>query len=272
MKRLREEHDSADPSKARAAAILSRLEPTPDSPARMRRIRRALERPKKRYALHLLRPAAVFGVAMGIAATAAAGYGVSEIVSRLTEQPRLLDPATNDSATPAAHQAPPSEHSDVRAREEPPAPIPESPLPTGTPEINAGKVRRDSSSAGAAAAPTSSNGAASEAEVVQQGLEALRKHNDPERAAIYLEQYIAKHPNGTLTEEALALSVEAASASEDPRAKDLAVAYLTRYPQGRFRQAARHALARALASEPLERKRHPKPPPPSKYPHRRTVP
>lgn len=285
MKRLREQHDSTDPSIARAAALLSRVEPTPDSPARMRRIRRTLERPPKRYVLRLPRPIAILGVVMGIAATAAAGYGVVQVVDSLTEHPRELKPGTHGSTnvafgkvnvTPGRADTPPTAKPQLETMAPPswlrsatetdediipggvttgnPRPVGSaaSPARTGS---SAGPLRGNGSRQPAAPSPSAQQHVASEAQLVQQGLEALRKHNDPKQAAVYLERYRNEQPDGTLSEEALALSVEAASVSGDSRAKGLAMEYLTRYPQGRFKEAARQALAKALAAEPAKRKR-----------------
>ena len=47
-----------------------------------------------------------------------------------------------------------------------------------------------------------------------------------------------------LSEEALALSIEAASDAEDPRVRSLAARYLASYPRGRFREAAERVLSR----------------------------
>ncbi len=254
MKPLREQAGSDDPVVARAAELLSRLGPTPESPARMRRIRRMLDRSEKRFSLPLLRPVAVFGLATGLVATAGAAYGVARIVSSVTESKHDLKTASPPMAATATGPKTPTRRV---------VDVPETPLPEtdelATPEAVAVETpaegersdrvddnpqhrRRTRSS-------EPKRPSASEAKVVQQGLEALRKHKDPEKAAEHLDAYRKKHPNGTLAEEALALSVEAAAASGDPRAKKLAVQYLSRYPQGRFKDAARRALAKALAEE-----------------------
>lgn len=268
MKRLRDQHDSTDPAMARAAALLSRVERTDDSPARMRRIRRAMDRPARRYAWWRLRPLAIVGLVMGFAVTAAAAYGVVHVVGGLTEQFRNSTSSTQDS--PPVGVNPPAAGSGAYAfsTEGPESVIvapPGDPEPAGdfVPQPRAGYASgstRDgepgSPASRSPASPSSQRHAASEARIVQQGLEALRKHDDPKQAAVYLERYRKEHPTGTLAEEALALSVEAASVSGDTRAKELAIEYLSRYPQGRFKEAARHALAKALAAQPGSKKRH----------------
>jgi hypothetical protein len=73
---------------------------------------------------------------------------------------------------------------------------------------------------------------------------ALRKQGDPARAQALLDQYLKSNPRGALSEDALALSIEAAVARKDPRAAEYARRYLSRYPNGRFRAQAERALSR----------------------------
>jgi outer membrane protein assembly factor BamD (BamD/ComL family) len=75
-------------------------------------------------------------------------------------------------------------------------------------------------------------------------MRALRQDGQPDRAARSLDEYLKRHPDGELAEEALALSIEAATMRGDPRAKDIASRYLAKYPSGRFRSAAERARAR----------------------------
>src|SRR5664280_777220 len=84
----------------------------------------------------------------------------------------------------------------------------------------------------------------SEKVLVFDAMRALRREGHPERAASLLAQYLRRYPEGSLAEEALALSIEAATVLGDPRARGLADQYLARYPAGRFRSAAERARAR----------------------------
>jgi hypothetical protein len=77
---------------------------------------------------------------------------------------------------------------------------------------------------------------------------ALRNEKDPQRARTLLNQYLQKNPSGSLSEDALALSIEAASRDHDPRGAALARKYLERHPQGRYRAFALKAL-RELSSK-----------------------
>ncbi len=84
----------------------------------------------------------------------------------------------------------------------------------------------------------------SEKVLVFDAMRALRREGHPERAAKLLDEYLRRCPEGSLSEEALALSIEAATALSDPKARNLADRYLARYPDGRFRPAAERARAR----------------------------
>jgi hypothetical protein len=81
------------------------------------------------------------------------------------------------------------------------------------------------------------------ASLVFGAMHALRREGRPDRAAKLLDEYRRRYPSGALAEEALALSVEAATLRGDPRAKALADAYLARYPGGQFQKAAERARA-----------------------------
>jgi TolA-binding protein len=95
-------------------------------------------------------------------------------------------------------------------------------------------------SAPEAATPTKA-APAQETALVMAAVRALRREHDPARAGLLLDDYLRRYPSGVLSEEALALAIEAASARGDARAAALARMYLARYPQGRFQHAARAA-------------------------------
>jgi hypothetical protein len=77
---------------------------------------------------------------------------------------------------------------------------------------------------------------------VLAAMQALRRDHNPVRARGLLAEYLARHPNGALAEEALAMSIEAAAAHGDADAAALASRYLDRYPTGPFRGLARQTL------------------------------
>jgi hypothetical protein len=172
------------------------------------------DRHRKRIAL---RPALVLGVVLVAAgATAAAALG-----HRWMEQRRRPVPAALAPAEPRAR-------ADAPRVEIAPALVEIPPTAPETHRPHAPRTR-----------PRSEDPSA-----VVDALEALRKQHDPDRAAKLLAGYLAAHPKGALAEEALALSIEAATARHDPAAFAFAKRYLRDYPTGRFRQTAQAVLER----------------------------
>jgi hypothetical protein len=85
---------------------------------------------------------------------------------------------------------------------------------------------------------------------VLEAMRALRREQNPGKARALLARYLDRHPAGTLAEEALALSIEAAvAAHQDADAAGLAARYLRLYPTGIFRPLARQTLS-AAAGQP----------------------
>jgi outer membrane protein assembly factor BamD (BamD/ComL family) len=78
---------------------------------------------------------------------------------------------------------------------------------------------------------------------VVQAIRALRQQGDAAKAQGLLKDYMKKNPDGVLSEEALALSIEAAHTRKDPKAKAYARRYLARYPGGRHSGFAQRVLA-----------------------------
>jgi len=77
---------------------------------------------------------------------------------------------------------------------------------------------------------------------VVEAIQALRTERNPARAQALLNDYLKSNPRGSLSGDALALSIEAASAQHDPRAADYARRYLAAYPKGKYRELAKRAL------------------------------
>jgi hypothetical protein len=80
--------------------------------------------------------------------------------------------------------------------------------------------------------------------LVFDAVHALRQDGAPIHALELLQEYSQLHPRGPLSEEVLALSIEAATMCRDPRAQALIDQYLSRYPTGHFRAAVETARAR----------------------------
>jgi hypothetical protein len=147
--------------------------------------------------------------------------------------------------SPAAETAPASSPavSDVALPPEPtPRLEPALVAPDPTPEVDA-KAQPPSKERVRASSKPSEN--PEDAAAVLDAIRALRKERDPARAERLLGEYMKSNPNGVLSEDALALSIEAAAAKRDPRAADYARRYLARYPQGKYRAVAQRALEQA---------------------------
>lgn len=169
---------------------------------------------RRRTRFALLRPAVVFGVVLVAAgATAAATLGQRWIQERRRPAPPAIAPVARPEAPREEHGAPPLD-------------VPATAAPAHRPHAPRTRARSEDPSA------------------VVHAVEALRKQHDPDRAAKLLAGYLAANPKGALAEEALALSIEAASVRHDPAASDFARRYLREYPSGRFRQTAQAVLER----------------------------
>ncbi|HXU65286.1 MAG TPA: hypothetical protein VN962_26485 [Polyangia bacterium] len=72
---------------------------------------------------------------------------------------------------------------------------------------------------------------------------ALRTDGQPARAERLALGYLHSYPRGALSEEALAVAIEASAQSGDSRAVGLARRYLREYPHGRFQRVAEQAVA-----------------------------
>ena len=217
---LRKCLDSSDPIHARAAALVSSVDPLPVSRSRMRRVRRRLDERRRGVGSKLLRPAVVVGMLLGLTAVAAATWGTIRAVRSRAAEPVSETPTATPVHVEAPKRAVPALVTTPPASAEPePASKPEKPAPRA-PAANA----------------------SSEAALVQGAVAALRRDRDPEKATRLLDEYRKRNPGGALSEEALALAMEAALVRKDPRAVKLARQYLANYPNGRFRQMAMRAL------------------------------
>jgi len=74
---------------------------------------------------------------------------------------------------------------------------------------------------------------------VLEAIRALRSRGDAARASALLADYLHAHPHSVLSEDALALSIEAAVARHDSRsAAELARRYVDQFPNGRYKAFA----------------------------------
>ena len=163
---------------------------------------------------YVLRGSRFFGLA---AAPSAASSGTKAA----PQSARTPKPASNANLGVTAEVAPPV----APAKAEAAPPEPAASAPRSTPKN--GRARLESSE---------------DATHVVQAIQALRTERDPARAQALLNDYLRANPRGALSGDALALSIEAASAQHDPRAAEYARRYLASYPKGKYRDLAKRAL------------------------------
>jgi hypothetical protein len=232
MKRLRDEEAAPGTTERHAIDLLRATEPLQVSPFARARVRAALGRERAARAPWLLRPATI--VALLLAGVTVAGAALG---------PRLL-------ARRAATPAPAPEKVAAKAPVMPVVEAIELPAPTPVaepaPEPRARPVRHVAAKAPVAALEAPAAPAPTDdPTLVATALRALRREHDAARAGSLVDEYLRKWPSGALTEEAMALAVEAAAARKDARASSLAQRYLARFPNGRFRDAVARAAAPA---------------------------
>lgn len=239
MKRLRDM--GGEPLLERASVLLRAVEPRPESPERMARVRQAIAAQSRPPRRRRVGPAAWVGAGIFVAAAAAAASARFRATS---DPPAAVVPGTSspsgrgNSAHAAASIATPAARPTAKLAPRVSGGVVRSPnraVPRPSP-----RGSNDPPSAGSDA-----SGRAAAAVLVHSAVVALNRERNPDKAARLLESYAERDPNGPLAEEALALRIEAATARRDPVARTWAREYLTRYPGGRYRKVAKQALAAA---------------------------
>jgi hypothetical protein len=258
MKRLLEEEHSAGSSDASLAELMSSMQPYEVNPFVKRRVLVSTLRHRPRLPFGL-RPAvvatllvcgtasaAVFGGRYivrsfpGVLPVALRGVSVSNskkpvaIAQHAAAATEAL-PATEVSTAPAAlagSETLAAAHADARA--------------SGVePEVSvAPRARSSSAKLQAKSLERSRSGSSEDPSGVVDAIQALRRERDPSRAQTLLNRYLSTHPNGVLSEDALALSIEAASGRHDPRSLEYAQRYLSKFPNGKYRSLALRALGK----------------------------
>lgn len=189
------------------------------------------ERPASR--LWLGRPALVFGVLLFLAgASAAATLGARWMARKppfSAGSARTAAPAPSTTPSPAraasAVLAPADEASAVAPAGVEPSAV--APRISAQPALRPRTARGENPSA------------------LMAAVKALRQDRNPVEASRLLREYLRLYPRGTLSEEARALSFEAAVARQGSDANALANEYLRLYPHGRFRNAAAQVAHRS---------------------------
>jgi hypothetical protein len=208
------------------------IEPTAFQQQRV--LERVLDRQRARHGggARFLRPVVALAVLLVAGATAAATFGhgwLARGLRSLGEQPPAVTtaPEAVPRRRPTAVAEPQAAMPSIAPAEAEPSPDP-APVAAHAPRLAARShaIRTEDPS------------------LVVEAIRALRADRDPGRAATLLAAYLRTYPHGALSEEALALSIEASADQHDPRAATFAEQYLREYPHGRFRRAAGQALER----------------------------
>jgi hypothetical protein len=237
MQRLRERAGPTCPVEARAIELLRAAEPFQAPPGCKSRVRARLLEQRLTRPVGVLGAAPVFALVL-LVAGASAAFGRQWIMASyraFTERAvRSVSPAPSvapESRMRVKTSGPQNEVAKAASSGASALPVPASAPASSVPQAR-GEVSRPKTRA-------------SEPDwLVFDAMRALRREGQPERASMLLDDYLRRHPGGALAEEALALSIEAATMRGDPRARALADRYLARYPTGRFRRVAEHARAR----------------------------
>jgi len=246
--------ESVGASESEAWALdLLRSEAPYQAPAgRKQRVQLSLGHVPPRRAPLLVRVAAAAVVLLGCGAIASAALGrarwpgwMERAYERLVPSaaPRPLAAASRAHVRrpeiadlePAAPVAAPGPAPAV-AMEAAPPPAPRRALAAAVREAPADRSRRP-------AAPAVAPAATEDTAPVLEAQRAHRLERNPVRARALLARYLERHPSGTLAEEALAMTIEAAVAHHDADAAALSARYLRLYPLGPFRSIARQTLA-----------------------------
>jgi hypothetical protein len=225
LKDMRVASEGGSSDAATLVAMVATCEPLVATAERRERVlARVLERPRWRRSLVglLVRPAFAVAVLLLVGITTAA----ATVAPRLQSRPwGWLSHETSAPVAPSPAAAPARVISRRPARAEVAA------APASNVEVRAAR-------------PHARAVAPEDPSRIVEAVHALRSEDDPARAEQLALDYLRVYPRGALTEEALAVAIEAAARRQDPRTGRLADRYLRTYPDGRFRRVAEQALQR----------------------------
>jgi hypothetical protein len=230
VKRLVED-DALENTERRLADLFRSAAPFQVDPFRKRRILVRLERGGPVVRPFWLRPAII--ATLLVSGTAAAAFGqhyapLSGLLGMSAPSPAPSPSQTLPARPAPAQRAGVSSETPASENPEPAAPEPSDSAQSPAHSFkNSSRVRLDSGE---------------DPSHVVEAIQALRTERDPARAQGLLNEYLKAHPHGVLSGDALALSIEAASAQHDPRAADYARRYLVSFPKGKYRELAKRAL------------------------------
>lgn len=248
MQRLRDTKPApGSPEAILVEAIKASVPVEPSTYQQRRVLERVLDRQRGRHggAIRFLRPVVVVAVLLVAGVTAAATFGHTWIVQGLrtlgiaapvaeVAPAPVLRPRRR--ATPVAELIP-NDAAELEPAAETPAPAAATHA-AAKPAARTHALRPEVRTTGASGTAELSE----DPSLVVDAIRALRTDHDSRRASRLLAAYLRTYPHGALSEEAVALSIEAAAAGKSPSASTFAAQYLREYPHGRFRHAAEQAL------------------------------
>jgi hypothetical protein len=217
-----------------AVGLLRAAAPYRSPVGRKQRVRVSLGHSTARRAPLFLRPVVVAGMLIGCGAFASAALGhwpgwMVRAYERLIPPPAGLATVPPPDARLHGHRS--ASTVAMQPSFDPPSLAPPSSDPPASSETTASPPRpRHAPSLTPVVEDTSD---------VLEAMRALRLERNPVRARVLLARYLGRHPTGTLAEEALAMSIEAAVAHHDADAAALGARYLRIYPAGPFHDLAR---------------------------------
>lgn len=243
------------PSKTWALDLLQTAMPVQEDPERKQRVRIAMTQAHTRSVRILWRQVAIVAIVVGAGAGASAAVWhwperVADAYQRLiSERMAPFAPVSQERSAPRHPSAPNRSKTSNGSKDSTiataPTPVASMARAAAGDRVATGSrpVSRHEVVARAEIRPAAPLHAGEDTAPVLAAMRALRRGHDPVRARVLLDTYLSGHPRGSLAEEALALSIEAAVAHNDPDARALADRYLRLYPVGPFRTLARQTLA-----------------------------
>jgi hypothetical protein len=227
--------DVAPEAQSWAVELLRAADPYEVPAGRKQRVRLRLQPALRARAPRLLRPVIVVGAAVIACGAASAALGPFRGWPARTYQRIVGAPST-----PLAAGPPPRARRVTAAR--PAEPIAPPSVEASAPALAAVEPARAAPSVKRRPPPAVSD---EDTASVMEAMRALRLENNPVRARALLAHYLERHPNGTLADEALAMTIQAAVSHHDADAPALAARYLKLHPNGPFRALAAQTLAAA---------------------------